>query len=246
MTEDIKKIYRGYFVSKETISSFLACLPSFLNKEIKICDIGGGQGYLLDQVRKFYKDKGYKVSCWIVDYNKEQLKLAPPYFYKVCKNALEFYKDNFFDLIIMRSVLQFLLRKNHKIKVLNNIYKSLKLNGYFINQAFFLEKPDNRIIEKAYRYFNRFLKIDTLESLISIYTMSKFKNCKIKTFCPISVIDKYDIQKRFDLKNVIIDKIFSLFNENKNQLHSIEIEGNNFQIRASFVILEARKTNYQE
>jgi len=240
--EDIRKIYKGYFTRNDVINLFLSSLPKFYNKKIKIADFGGGSGYLLEKVEKFYKDKNHEVECWLIDKDIDQLQRAPKRFNKIQENILHFYKNNYFDLIIMRSTLQFVLKKKDKIKVLNNIYTSLKRGGTFINQALFIEKPDNRFLEEAFRYFNRLLKIETLSKLLDIYERSNFKNCKIINFCPIMTINASDIQERFKLDYSIIRKMYDLFKKYENVSHYIKLEKHkSFQVNAGYVIIEAKK-----
>jgi len=243
MTENITKIFKGYFSSKETLNRFLECLPKLKSKKIKIADFGGGSGYLLNQVKKFYQNKNCQVDCWIIDKDNEQLKTASNSFRKIEESCLRFYKDGYFDIIIMRSVLQFLLSDKDKIAVLNNVCRSLKNNGTFVNQALFLEKPDNKIVARAYQYFNRSLKIETLEELIKLYNQSNFKNCKIQKFCPIMPVDQNDIQERFNVSKSVINKILNLFSRNIDKAHSIEIKNKNFKINCGYVVATSQNKN---
>ncbi len=241
MAENFPEIFKGYFSSKDNVNPFLGCLPDLENKNLKIADFGGGSGYLLDQVANFYQNKGCTVDCWLIDNNNEQVRNAPNKFKKINKNCLKFSKEKHFDIIIMRSVLQFFLNRQEKITVLNNISKSLKEKGTFINQALFFEKPDNKIVAQSYRYFNRSLNIETLEELIGLYNKSSFKNCKIEKFCPTMIVSDSDIKKRFMVNGAVIDKMRNLFNGNIKKSHFIEVVGKNFKINCNYVIVTSKK-----
>lgn len=238
--QSILSIYDGYFSRKDCINLFIKSVPDFHGKsKIRILDFGGGEGHLLLEVRNHYKNKGKEIEGWILDKNREDLSNSPTGFNKINQSAVSFVKEGYFDLIIMRSVMQFFLSSKDKVKVLNNIFKSLSKRGVFVNQAFFMESPDNRFLEKAFGYFGRKLKVETLEGLSKLYGKSKFQHFKRVLFFPKMIMTDQTIKERFGLSDPLISRILRLFEMNKSDLKSISLNEGHFSIEGSYVLMEA-------
>jgi len=99
---------------------------------------------------------------------------------KICVDLLEMDLGKQFDVIIMRSSLDYFASREFQVEVLKILKKHLKENGVFINQPAYISNPEERDrMSRAYnavdKIGNRFFQSIDLES---IYTEAGFKDFK--------------------------------------------------------------------
>ena len=128
---DAESTMPDHFVRKKEIETILETL-SFLNKkDLKILEIGCGNGVLLNEL---YKNNYTSVTG--IDFLEEFVKLSKsrnlPYEVKVGDvRSLQFDNESF-DVLISERVIINLLDKEHQSKAFSEVRRVLKKKGYFI------------------------------------------------------------------------------------------------------------------
>lgn len=192
---------------------FLRFLPS--DKDVKIIDLGCGQGYLIN----WLKFEGY-VNIKGVDISSEQIDFCKKYVHApvVCMEAKKYLSQTKekYDVIFLTDVLE-LVPQDEVIGLLSEIYNHLSLKGRFFVQVPNMGNPfnlDSRYCEFFHR--NGF----TAGSLKQALKLAKFKILHVG-----SESDEERFHKlRQPLRNIIlffIEKLFAvplLDNNNRNYI----------------------------
>lgn len=143
------KTYGGYFSDESNIDYFINTVLNYLpNKHLDILYTASASGLLGERL----VSKLGKGSLTIVDISQKHLDANVNLnTKKICADLLELDLSKKFDLIIMRSSLDYFPSEELQIKVLKNISKHLNINGIFINQpAFISDIKDRDLISRAY------------------------------------------------------------------------------------------------
>ncbi|GEM_PF-2113745 len=99
--------------------------------EVVIADFGGASGDITDYLRKENSiNNSMTIEC--IDINEELLKQNISCDVVIMADLREFKIEKKYDIGIMRYVLQYNTKKD-QLKILENIFSSLKENGQFIN-----------------------------------------------------------------------------------------------------------------
>lgn len=128
---DYESTMPDHFVRKKELETILETLSAINNKEIRILEIGCGNGVLLNELNK----KNYK-SVIGIDYLKEFVDLSKsrklPYKIEVGDVRDLHFEDSYFDVIIAERVIINLLNLDHQEKAFSEVRRVLKKNGHFI------------------------------------------------------------------------------------------------------------------
>jgi len=137
----IEKVFGGYFSDQKNIDDFIRIgikpiLEKLKNKnKITVADFGGGAGNLAEGVKSFLKQHFETADMVVIDANPDYLNKAQEKNLDTIEaNLLEYYDIEKYDLIIQRAVLHYNEDTQKQKKLLENIKKSLKQDGFFISQ----------------------------------------------------------------------------------------------------------------
>ncbi|MEI7890944.1 MAG: class I SAM-dependent methyltransferase [bacterium] len=176
----LEALYGGFFGSEKNCELFATLVPEgFFNKDslngqITIVDAGSSEGVLGDYIRNRAVENGLEAQLVMVDTNGPALNLSPVKAEKIVGNLLENpLKDELADIIILRSVLQYVGYDDQK-KLLQGLYKNLKPNGILISQFCSFDtteqaKAMNNLFSCAKRKTSFHGKIDGLELHKSVF-----------------------------------------------------------------------------
>lgn len=235
---------RGYQVRGDILDSIAQSMDtsSFSKqKKIVILDIGCGPGIVGDYVYNYAINK-YSIHPLVVfaDISETMLKaISKNLDYINVKNdvtKLEF-PDNFFDVIVMKQVLDY-LPKNLQLRALNEIYRVLKIGGQFIFSA--LISPNDHSNVLANKLYNEREKIIAKTIKIQKYIPTQnillewlhhldFKNIKDKYVYDIP-LTAIDFQQSFGLDRQQTRKLNKLYlniikKDKENSFRQKEING---------------------
>lgn len=191
--------YGNYFSDLENIRLFIDSVKPLLpNEPLDILYVGSASGLLGEELLKAL-DQG---SLTLVDISKEHLNANHnPQTKKVCVDILEMNLEEKFDLIIMRSSLDYFPSKELQIKALSVIKKHLKEGGLFINQPAYISDLDNReLVSRIYntvdKIGNRYFQSTDLESLyreVGFTSFQKIGEGKIMIITEKEQVERYDL-----------------------------------------------------
>jgi len=142
-------VYGGYFSDEENIKMFINDVKPFLpNKKLNILYAASASGLLGERLIESLEQG----NLTLVDISQKHLdENLNPKTKKVCIDLLEMNLGKKFDLIIMRSSLDYFPNKESQIKVLKVIKDHLKEGGIFINQpAYISDIHDRDLMSEAY------------------------------------------------------------------------------------------------
>ena len=151
------KVYGGYFSDEKAIASFLDALKTQhwklgkLPSTPKILYLASGNGLLGEHVARHLEESGFgQPQLTIADASNEHLKQNEnPQTRKVLADALDLQLNEKFDLIIMRSSLDYQPTPALQIQMLKRVAAHLKPGGIFINQAASFETQEERDLADA-------------------------------------------------------------------------------------------------
>jgi len=133
----ISKVHSGYFSSEKNAEAFcevgIKPILSKLPKQIKLVDIGGGEGFLTKHVEKYLTKNGFQVDAYVLDANKYYLEKAKSCGLKTILSSIQNSNITDADLIIARAFIHY-NSKNNQQKLMNKIFSSLKTGGFFVHQ----------------------------------------------------------------------------------------------------------------
>ncbi|QQR82829.1 class I SAM-dependent methyltransferase [Candidatus Campbellbacteria bacterium] len=143
------KTYNSYFSDENNIQSFVSSVIPYLpNHALDILYVASAGGILGEAL---LKELG-QGCLTLVDISQKHLDSNKnPETKKICADLLEMDLGKKFDLILMRSSLDYFPTKTLQVEVLKKIKKHLKPDGLFINQpAYIGDLADCERISTAY------------------------------------------------------------------------------------------------
>jgi len=134
---NISQVLGGYFGDFQVAQSFVEVgikpLLGSLPSNVKMVDVGGGDGLLASMVRDFLTDNGHHVEAFVIDSN-------PDFVSECAKRGLRGLECDIrddplknFDLIIMRAVLHYNSHAD-QIEILKSLRKTLAPSGKLVAQ----------------------------------------------------------------------------------------------------------------
>jgi len=134
---EISKVHRGYFSSKKNADAFceIGIKPTLpdLPKQIKLIDLGSGEGFLTKTVENYLKSRGYAVDAYALDANARFLEKANSAGLKTIHSSIQDSNAENADLIIARAFIHYNSQAEQQ-KLFDKIFQSLKPGGYFVHQ----------------------------------------------------------------------------------------------------------------
>lgn len=220
------KTYKGYFSDPKVLDVFANVILKLnipKNKVLNILYVCSGTGLLGEYVCSKLQAKGYETKLTLLESSKDQLQQNKnKKTKKICIDLLEFKSKTKYDLIIMRSSLDYFSKLNSQVKALKIIKGLMKTNALFVNQcAAFPTIIERNLADKIYASNNKIGKrhFQSNEDISEIYGKSGFKNIKLIKNAPIMKltekehIERYKITKKEVIK--IQNHIISLKSKNR-------------------------------
>ncbi len=230
--------YGGWFSDEENIQNFIDSAQPFIPKgDISILYVASASG-LLGERLIVKLGRGHLT---IVDIGEEHLKENKnPLTIKIKADLLNLDLKKQFDLIIMRSSLDYFPSSDLQIKVLKNIVQHMTPHGVFINQPAFIEDLEERnCISRAYNSNNKIGKRFFQSSdLPFIYSKSGLSSPKKIGEGKIMEINQKDHIDRYDISD---DDIDVMKNELKDVKNSAMVTNTGYIMKFSFPIFLSYK-----
>ncbi len=267
----ISKVHGKYFSNRKNAEIFckigIKPITQKLPKRIKLVDMGGGEGFLTNYVKKYLVENGFKVDAYVLDANKYYLNKAKSHELKTILSSIQDSNIKDADLIIARVFIHYNSKKNQQ-KLMNKIFSSLKIGGFFVHQMSSGSKENCKLrsdlvnlrsLKRAApnQQYNWLSENECLE----IMKKSGFKNNIIAGYAPENswspqeVWDRFN-KKRFDktkenhIKN-LLEKNKTIFLSQANKLiekymskyknKNIKIDESTYLIECAYPILIGRK-----
>lgn len=230
--------YGNYFSDLENIWLFIDSVKPLLpNKPLDILYVGSASGLLGEELLKALGQG----SLTLFDISQEHLNANDnPQTKKICGDLLEMELNKKFDLIIMRSSLDYFPSNELQIKVLKIIKNHLKAGGLFINQPAYISDPKNRdLISQIYNSIdkigNRYFQSTDLESLYREAGLTSFQKIGDGK---IMIITEKDQTERYDLTATEIKTIQQIIGLKKTP--NAEVTETGYILKFEFPIFTAR------
>jgi len=158
---------------------------------------------------------------------------------KICVDLLEMDLGKQFDVIIMRSSLDYFASRNLQVQVLKILKKHLKETGVFINQPAYVSDPNERdLMSAAYnavdKVGNRFFQSTDIESIYGEAGLSDFK--KISEGTDMHITEKEHIE-RYGLSTDEVHQIQTILKENGR---NIKLTKHGYELVFEFPIFLAK------
>ncbi|MCC7004483.1 class I SAM-dependent methyltransferase, partial [Candidatus Nomurabacteria bacterium] len=146
--------YGNYFSSEENILNFIQAVAPFVGtKKLDILYVASASGLLGEKVVQHFGG-----NLTIIDVSQKHLdENKNPKTTKICEDLLNMNLNKKFDLIIMRSSLDYFPSKSLQIKVLKIIRRHLRDGGMFVNQPAYI--PDLKERDIFCKIYNSSSKI---------------------------------------------------------------------------------------
>ena len=216
------KTYNNYFSDEENIQIFIKSVKPFLpNKELKILYVGSASGLLGEKL----VDSLCKGELTLVDISQKHLdQNKNDKTRKICCDLLNMDLHEKFDLIIMRSSLDYFSSEKLQVTVLEIIKNHLEKDGLFINQpAYVSSLKDRDILSEIYneteKIGNRYFQSADLDSIYRKAGLDKFK--KIGAGKDLLLTEKEHIE-RYKIDKEDIDKIQKIIGKDSDSAQETE------------------------
>lgn len=225
--------YGGWFSDEENIQMFIDAVKPFLpNQTLDILYLASASGLLGERL---IENLG-KGKLTLVDISQKHLnENKNPETNKIHADILEMNLNKKFDLIIMRSSLDYFPSKDSQIRVLKIAKDHLKTNGIFINQPAFITDPEDRNkISEAYNGVDKIGKrLFQTNDINSIYISAGFSNPEKIGEGKVMEISEKDHKDRYNLNTQEIKLIQKILAKNSD---SISLSKNGYKLRFEFPI----------
>ncbi|MBI5370173.1 class I SAM-dependent methyltransferase [Candidatus Uhrbacteria bacterium] len=206
------KTYGQYFSDPKNIHDFVhAVTPRLPNRPLNILYVASASGLLGEALLK-HLGRG---RLTLVDISQEHLEQNINLQTKKIRNdLLKLHLTERFDLIIMRSSLDYFPSRKMQVKVLGIIKRHLKKGGLFINQpAYITDLNERDAISALYcqirKIGDRFFQSS---DLADIYAQAGFKQLERIGTSRKLIVTEADHKKRYDLTAADIHKGQAILN----------------------------------
>ena len=191
--------YGGWFANEENIQSFIDALKPLLpNKELDILYVASASGLLGERL---LEELG-RGTLTLVDISQEHLdENKNPDTKKVKADLQQLDLRRQFDLVIMRSALDYFPTPSLQVEVLRVIKNHLKPEGLFVNQPAYISNIHNRdIISQVYNATDKIGKrLFQSSDIESLYSQAGFSAPQKIGDGKVMRISEKDHSERYDL-----------------------------------------------
>lgn len=206
------KTYGGFFGNKKHMQEFASSVIPFIPKKetLKILYVASASGGLGEVLCEELRKKGIEAELTLTDMSEKHLnENKNKNTKKICGDLLKLKLKEKYDVIIMRSSLDYFHTKKLQIRALKQISKWLSKEGILINQACSIEnKLDRDTADKIYSSTNKIGKRH-FQCETDIGEIYKKANLSLKLINkgPILVLTEKDHVKRYNITKEEIKKI---------------------------------------
>ncbi|MFA6476286.1 MAG: class I SAM-dependent methyltransferase [Candidatus Paceibacterota bacterium] len=229
--------YGGYFSDEENIAMFIKSVESFLpDRELNILYVASASGLLGERLIENL-DRG---KLTIVDISQKHLaENKNPQTKKICADLLSLDLGQKFDLILMRSSLDYFPSRDLQVKVLKNIKNHLKPEGIFINQPAYVPNTEDRdILSRAYNITDKIgQRFFQSTDIGEIYKEAGFEEPKRIGEGKLMVLTEEDQIERYGLEGNDIKEIQTVLKKAQN---SGQVTESGYTLRFEFPIFLSR------
>lgn len=233
-----KRTYNDYFSDQENIDNFVKSIKPFLpNKELDILYVASASGLLGESL---IKELG-RGRLTLVDISKKHLlENKNKNTKKVLEDLLILDMNKKFDLIIMRSSLDYFPSAGLQIKILKIINRHLKTAGLFVNQPAYISSLRARdiisdIYTKIEKIGDRYFQSKDLKDLYKAAGYTEFKIIGIGKNLELT---EQDHEKRYMINKNDILRIQSMI---PFECSSVKITESGYWLNFEFPIFLAVK-----
>lgn len=240
-----KKTYNSYFSDIDNINIFIKSSFDYIKKinkdSLNILYVGSASGLLGEKLCVFLKKNNIDSNLTLLDISKKHLlENTNKNTKKIIGDMLTF-KLSKFDVVIMRSSLDYLPTKLLQIKALKNIKSCLSENGIFINCVAAL--PSNKSRDLADKIYNSNNKIgnrhfQSNEDIKSLYISAGFNYFKKIGLSKNLIITHNEHIRRYNIVENEIYKIKNILKSSKSRYLKSTLEG--YRLEFIFPIYVAR------
>ncbi len=188
--------YNSYFSDEDNLDIFINKSFKYIKKlnknNLNILYVGSANGLLGERLVSFLSKNNIKSSLTLLDISKKHLDLNKnKKTKKILGDMLTFKLNQKFDLIIMRSCLDYLPSEKLQVKALKNIRLHLCKKGLFINCV--AAMPTNKLRDLANNIYSSNTKIgkrhfQSREDVFKLYFLSKFNDLNLIASSKILVV----------------------------------------------------------
>lgn len=235
-----------FFRDENVVKEFLDSLSLIVDKlpsKIKILEIGSGTGILGISVDKYLKKLGFETEIILSDRNILDVQNYKAEVVNLDNKSLPF-GDEFFDLVISRSVTHYEKNNHDETLVLKEIKRVLKPNGIYLTQSLYIEN-DNEVAlhQDINSIISKSVNIKKYQDVVNLHG-NVFS--KVDIICERAknslLVDRQTYLNRYGLNALDGDKILKKIKKFKdNQIPNFWIEGNNFGWKIDYLILSCKK-----
>ena len=140
---------RGIWLgNRRKIDFILNKIEPYLKEECKICEIGIGDGYLLDKLYELKMDcTGIDISEYLVTYHKNKVLEQNKKIELIHANIVDLtFKISLFNAVFCIDILEHLTEDDY-LQSLKNIYAMLKPGGIFVGSFPYMENLDKSMMK---------------------------------------------------------------------------------------------------
>lgn len=239
--------YNSYFSDTKNIESFIKVsfpyIKDIKQKNISILYVGSAMGVLGEELVRFLGKHGMSACLTLVDISKKHLlENKNKETKKVQLDMLDMHIDSEFDVIIMRSSLDYLPTQNLQIKALKNIKKHLSNSGMFINCVAAMPTNISRdIANQVYASNNKIgtRHFQSQQDIHDLYEQAGFSQIKYIGSSSNLVITEKEHKERYHITQHEIKKIQNIIHQIKSKYLKVTEHG--YYMEFIFPIYLAKK-----
>ena len=238
----------SWFKDQDVINDFVGAVNEIsesLPDKVEILSIGSGVGTLEIEVKRSLEQKFHRqVVLTLTDRDiKDTTSKSDIRVLKADNKDLPF-QDKTFDLILARSVTHYEKNIESETRVLDEINRVMRDEGFFITEAPFLAGTEEAaLLHEIHSSVSKFMNLKTHQELLDIHK-NVFKVVEVAAHQPgkpLSVA-KDNFIKRYEISDEKADEIADLIRgHDSKQIPNVWINGNDFGWSVNYAILICSK-----
>jgi len=221
--EPWRETYQGFFVNPRYIDDFITAVWNYLprKKELKILYAASASGLLGEALVARLRKHDIKAKLTLVDLSKEHLdENKNPETTKICADLLNVDLRDTFDVVLMRSSLDYFPDDEMQVQLLRRIRHWLGPGGVFLNQlAALVSKEDRDTVDEVYRSNRKFGKrhFQCEEDIYSVYEKAGLNVKKIADAnCPELLLTEWEHKERYGIDEEDVKQVQRILETHQN------------------------------